>query len=354
MKTIQLIYLFLLLSFFVCAKNQHESLPSYGLLWKITGNGLKTPSYLFGTYHLQGGMQILDSIKGFDTIFNSTDQLVCESKVDFSNSLKPVGESNSGKTNSFYKPWPVADSTYENLLSFAQKKTLDSVISSDKLLTYIKPHNFRPISLLSYIKFSYSKLHKNARVRIVKESKPALDSTRTFMLDLYLQNVANKRHMNIVGLDSVGEIQRIYNSLSSQVPQMSYKTEVDILMNYIKYYSEIDSFKNNTTKNLLSAYLKQDICSLLYTDEYKRIDRNLKNNPILSHLGGEKFFEKLDSLFVDARNKNWLKKIPDIIVEKSCFIAVGGGHLAGENGLINQLRELGFTIVPIQENTTQK
>ena len=55
-----------------CKSEQNEPLPQYGLLWKISGNGLTNTSYLFGTYHKPGGMRILDSIKTFDSIFSST------------------------------------------------------------------------------------------------------------------------------------------------------------------------------------------------------------------------------------------------------------------------------------------
>src|ERR1035437_8667771 len=100
MKSKLLFFLFLLLSLSSCAKKQQEPLPSNGLLWKITGNGLKSPSYLFGTCHARGGMQILDSIKNFYSIFNSTEQLLCESKNDFSNL-----QNSTLSLERLYKPW---------------------------------------------------------------------------------------------------------------------------------------------------------------------------------------------------------------------------------------------------------
>ncbi len=33
--------------------------------------------------------------------------------------------------------------------------------------------------------------------------------------------------------------------------------------------------------------------------------------------------------------------------EIACFIAVGSGHLAGEDGLINLLREEGYKLSPV-------
>ena len=50
------------------------------------------------------------------------------------------------------------------------------------------------------------------------------------------------------------------------------------------------------------------------------------------------------------RNKNWIPKIEQLIQQKTCFIAVGAGHLAGENGILELLRKQGFTVEPISIN----
>jgi hypothetical protein len=36
--------------------------------------------------------------------------------------------------------------------------------------------------------------------------------------------------------------------------------------------------------------------------------------------------------------------------DKSCFVAVGAGHLGGENGLINLLKKQGYSVEPISIN----
>ena len=47
------------------------------LLWKISGNGLKHPSYLFGTHHLIT-IQFLDSVPGLFKAFNECETVVGE------------------------------------------------------------------------------------------------------------------------------------------------------------------------------------------------------------------------------------------------------------------------------------
>ena len=47
------------------------------LLWKISGNKVKKPSYIFGTHHL-APLSICDTIKGFNDAFNSCHTLYGE------------------------------------------------------------------------------------------------------------------------------------------------------------------------------------------------------------------------------------------------------------------------------------
>jgi uncharacterized protein YbaP (TraB family) len=47
------------------------------LLWKVSGNGLHKPSYLFGTHHI-ADQTICDGIKGFNDAYNSIEQLYGE------------------------------------------------------------------------------------------------------------------------------------------------------------------------------------------------------------------------------------------------------------------------------------
>lgn len=346
MKARLLCFLFLSFSLSICAANQSEPLPSYGLLWKITGNGLEKPSYLFGTFHGRGGMQILDSIKGLDSIFNTTDQFLCESRINFANINNSENSYTSNKLDRQLKPWPVVDSTYDNILSISQKKVLDSVLLSDKMLTYIKPLNYRPLMLMSSIKFSYSDLHKKPAIKYSKDYKPN-DTTHVF-LDLYLDSRAMKRNMKIVALDLKDEYRKLIDSLYCNLSQISYSAEVDLMMYYIENHSAMDSTEKTRMAKAISYYLNQDIRSMLSQNENHVKEPSLRNNPIQIILGNE-YSEKYVKLMIDQRNSNWMKKIPDYIVESSCFIAVGAAHLAGENGLINQLRVLGYYVNSFQE-----
>jgi uncharacterized protein len=52
--------------------------------------------------------------------------------------------------------------------------------------------------------------------------------------------------------------------------------------------------------------------------------------------------------FYTKRNEEWLPKIDKMMHENPSFIAVGISHLEGEKGLLNLLKERGFTLKPIK------
>ncbi|MCW3788336.1 TraB/GumN family protein [Plebeiibacterium sediminum] len=341
-----LLIIIVFLAFIGCRvkHNQQESLPNHGLLWKITGNDLQSPSYLLGTFHGQGGMLILDSIQSFDSIFTSSNQFICE--IDFMNAPKLLLEKKDSKSSSYLKPWPVTDSTYENILTDKQKSILDSVIKKDKSLQIIKDWNIRPSKAINFIKRSHRKDNKNNKL----SSKDNLvnDSIKSMILDVYLQQLAKRFNMNVVELDSKEELQNINDSISRYIPLISYCSEADFLIYYIQNYSKIDSFKNEHMDKILSIYLQQD----LNLFEQLQMEENLQINTLLSYIVSDDVKEIQKTLLIDGRNNLWMNKIPNLIKSNSSFIAVGAGHLGGEKGLINQLRRLNYSVVSMEKTNT--
>lgn len=53
------------------------------------------------------------------------------------------------------------------------------------------------------------------------------------------------------------------------------------------------------------------------------------------------------ALFLDQRNKTWAEKLPKLFAKKSSFVAVGAGHLYGDQGLLRLLIAQGYEITPI-------
>jgi uncharacterized protein YbaP (TraB family) len=84
-------------------------------------------------------------------------------------------------------------------------------------------------------------------------------------------------------------------------------------------------------KNMMEAYKAQDITKL-----QAELDKQS---------AAEADFTK-DLL--DARNKTWIPKIEKAIRLKPTFLAVGGGHLVGKNGVVHLLRARGYTVKAIK------
>src|SRR5690554_845879 len=74
--------LFVILSFLVFLSCTAQSENDNSLMWKVSGNGLENPSYLFGAHHLIP-VSFLDSVAGIDNAFENTEQTVGE--LDMSN-----------------------------------------------------------------------------------------------------------------------------------------------------------------------------------------------------------------------------------------------------------------------------
>ena len=51
---------------------------------------------------------------------------------------------------------------------------------------------------------------------------------------------------------------------------------------------------------------------------------------------------------VAERNNRWLKKMEDILKDRTCLIAVGVMHLPGDKGLISLLRDKGYVVQPVR------
>ncbi len=55
----------------------------------------------------------------------------------------------------------------------------------------------------------------------------------------------------------------------------------------------------------------------------------------------------VDDPVIAERNAQWMEVLPQLLMERSCFIAVGLMHLFKDCGLINRLQEAGFVVAPI-------
>ena len=86
------------------------------------------------------------------------------------------------------------------------------------------------------------------------------------------------------------------------------------------------STEDDTLQKLIALYKDQDITGLF---EMMKEDESIA--------------EYEDALLF-TRNKNWIPLMSEMMKEQATFFAVGAGHLGGELGVLNLLREAGYTV----------
>ena len=273
------------------------------LLWKISGNGLENASYLFGTHHLVP-LSFLDSITGIHEAFNMSEQSVGE--LDMSNMSQMQMEIMG-------KAMMPQGTTYESLMNEADRAKLDSTLTSLMGMGLAQFGRLRPAMLQNLISVTmYQRLY------------PTLSGGKG--LDQYFQEEALKRNRRVVGLESTADQIRV---LLEMQPLERQAEMLACMVNHPEMLKE-------QMDKLQVAYHAQNLEALwaLYTEE-------LPDDPCPST-------EEKKFAMNGARNKKWLEKLPAIMAEKASFIAVGCLHLPGEEGLIEGLRKLGYTVEPVQ------
>lgn len=266
------------------------------LLWKISGNGLKEPSYLYGTMHTSDARVFAFSQKVMPD-FNEAKTYAMELDPKEAFNMSLLAKLMMGKGHSL-----------KSMIPEREYAILDSIIQLQigypvKLFDNVAPVFTMTILEAGQLNLSDSSIEGNKEV-----------------LDMYFYKLAKKKKKKIIGIETVDEQLAALNSLS-------YTEQADLLV------KEIHSFEKDTTQgaDLVQFYLNQQLDSLANNDADAQMP--------------EKFYKAL----VTDRNVRMANRIALFIPERSAFIAVGALHLPKETGVINLLRQKGFTVEPEQK-----
>jgi uncharacterized protein YbaP (TraB family) len=165
-----------------------------------------------------------------------------------------------------------------------------------------------------------------------KESKYVRMSRLTpfFLTSIILQDLIGKSKSFEVELNKLAEKNKM-TTLGLETIQM----QMD-LVNEVRYEEQVKLLLEGLTTNnseyttMLNCYLKQDLNKL----------GELMNEAELS--------PEFNANFLVKRNQNWIPQISKMVQEKPIFIAVGAGHLPGEQGVLKLLQEAGYTITAVE------
>ena len=289
--------LFLLAVFFLNGSavdaQKAKTVSSTALLYRITGKGLKKPSYIFGTIHLicPNDMFPAEVLKGY---IKETSQLLLEIKLDDPEVMKKAAE---------------------GAILPAGKSVKD----------YLKPDEYQRVDELfkNYVGVSYDRFQTfrpNLVSSILLRSPKVIGCQGPVAYDNLLADTATANKIPINGLESVDAEFAAINSepMEKQVAALS-KTAADPEKTFGDF------------KKLYKLYQTQnadDIYGLTANDS----DMDAK----------------LQTKLLNDRNAAWIPVIGKYIKEKPSFIGVGSAHLGGPNGVLNLLRRKGYKLTPIK------
>ena len=272
------------------------------LLWKVSGNGLDKPSYLFGTYHL-ASLGIKDSIAALPQVQQDVQQVYGE--IIMADMMKP--ETLMQMQQQMMLP---ADTTLKSLFSPAEFETITQAVQE-----YLKVD----IALLDRMK--PAALMQQLTVLFYLKHTPGYNPQE--QLDASFQQDATKAGKKVGGLETV-------------------QSQMDILFNkpLRRQAEDLYCFLSNPAKaerqakELIAAYAAQDLDTVLRLIEEKE---GTKCDPTP---------EEMAQLLYD-RNHNWAKQMPALMQAAPTLFVVGAGHLPGEQGLIKLLQGKGYTVEPL-------
>lgn len=292
-----------LVVFFTLAACANTSKDANSLLWKISGNGLHAPSYLFGTHHLIP-LSFLDSITGLEKAFEATEQTVGELDMSKMSEMQMKIMGAAIMPNEY---------SYENLLSESDFQLLNKTLKELVGVGLEQLGRMRPAMLSNLISITlYQKYYPNLSGAI--------------SIDQHFQNEATKRSRAVKSLETAE------NQIHALLESQTIERQAEMLTCMINHPEML----KEQMDRLQTAYMNQDIDALntLYEEE-------LPDDPCPSTQ------EEKDVMNKD-RNEKWLKILPEMMQEKSSFIAVGCLHLVGKNGLIEGLRKAGYKVEAVK------
>lgn len=288
-----------LLSLSSFAQN-NEPAPSNTLLWKISGNGLERPSYLFGTIHMLCKDDAFISKNLKNAILNA-DKVYLE--LDMDNMFEMLGVMGKMKMNN--------DTTLADLLTPEEyNKVKEYFEQGNSLLPFSMLETYKPMVATSML------------------AQSSMSCDQTVAMEQLIMEEASKESIEIKGLETMAYQMSIFDSIP-------YKIQALELLKMISAGEATNEGEKNEFDELMNAYKEQ----------------NLEKLAVMLGSSDDMLLQYKDIL-LNNRNKNWVAKLNKIMPGKSLVIAVGAGHLPGENGVINLLRKEGYKVEPVENKKT--
>lgn len=262
------------------------------LLWEITGNDLTHSSYLFGTIHIiEGDDYFLPP--GTLTAIDASKQLIFE--IDMADMNDPMK-----LMPLLQQAYMKGDTTLKDLVTSEDYKIIEGHFKELGL----------PLFFLERIKPMF------LTVFATGDFDPKdIQSGKVKSYEMEFAKMAEEGNKTTGGLETIEYQIGVFDAIP-------YTDQANMLVETIKSSSTED----DTFKKLVDLYIDQDISGLY---ELMKQDDSI---------------EEYEDVLLNTRNKNWIPLMKAAMQEKITFFAVGAGHLGGKKGVLNLLRQEGYTV----------
>jgi uncharacterized protein len=258
------------------------------LVWQIkpqNTEGGQNPSYLIGTMHVRDARAFQFEHLFYEKILN------CE-----------------------------AFATEFNLDDIQNQTDFTLALPNDlQLHNVIKPKTFAKISRVVEQKMGLPLVHFSSLKPIIVTNmltESVLSSDRLMSLDETLWRYAAENGRLLRGIETFEEQVEILNKMSLDEQIKGLK---DLASNFSKFRKQL--------LNMTRLYEQADILKL-----YKAAKKTAKGNR---------------RLLLYDRNHIIAERIADMTKEMTLCAAIGAGHLAGQKGVLNLLKNKGFEVTPV-------
>lgn len=272
------------------------------ICYRIEGNRLSSPSYLFGTHHL-APLSVFDSNLGAKQAFAEAKIVVGETDMSL---LSDMGTALK----------------MQQLMVAPADSTISKLMPAEKLPVYRE---------------EFAKLVPGASLDMFEGFKPFV-AVNVATLSVVSQNFDgfNPEEQLDTWFQAQGKIEGkelvTFETPIEQAEMLYSVMPIRIQINALcKLLDEPETIVAES-RNLNEAYLQQDLEKLLEISQDEEDPESAAFN----------------DLILLNRNKVWLEKLPAIMEKASAFVAVGALHLPGPDGLVEGLKKMGYAITPVK------
>ncbi|MDQ6813767.1 MAG: TraB/GumN family protein, partial [Bacteroidota bacterium] len=261
------------------------------LFWEITGNGLKKPSYLFGTMHVSNKM-VFHLSDSFYYAMRSTDAVALE--------LNP-------------EIWQ------DEMFRFQKAQINLAYFSMGKMNDYLKESSFELGRYEDNIRRALIEEPTVVNNLLYRSYQSSADFEENTYLDLYIYQTGRKLGKRPAGVENYIESERLMMEAYQDMAKDKSKRRFD-----------------NDGESMYDIQKK-------IQQAYRNGDLDLMDSLQAMTSSSSAFIEK----FLYVRNEIQANSIDTIIKKNSLFVGVGAAHLPGPRGVIELLRKKGYRLRPI-------